>query len=163
MTKLSVLTNVDRTFASAGIISVYWAHNWMWLNCWCWQMLTGHLPVQVSCQFIEHTTTKMNILQMLAWCLAERRYRQWCRCCFMLCITMEVEPRIVKQYKCPHCCSCKNYQEKVIFALIFGWPEDCEIMEKCVLGHPIARATSCCLLLDTFWLWASKNAIKVGV
>ena len=25
---------------------------------------------------------------------------------------MEVEPRIVKQYKCHHCCSCKNYWEK---------------------------------------------------
>ena len=30
----------------------------------------------------------------------------------MLCITMEAEPRIVKQYKCHHCCSCKNYWGK---------------------------------------------------
>ena len=30
----------------------------------------------------------------------------------MLWITMEVEPRIVKQYKCHHCCSCKNYRGK---------------------------------------------------
>ena len=30
----------------------------------------------------------------------------------MLCITVEVEPRIVKQYKCHHCCSCKNYRGK---------------------------------------------------
>ena len=30
----------------------------------------------------------------------------------MLCLTMEVEPRIVKQYKCHHCCTCKNYQGK---------------------------------------------------
>ena len=30
----------------------------------------------------------------------------------MLCITMEAEPRIAKQYKCHHCCSCKNYQGK---------------------------------------------------
>ena len=34
------------------------------------------------------------------------------RCCFTLCITMEAEPRIVKQYKCHHCCSCKKYQGK---------------------------------------------------
>ena len=30
----------------------------------------------------------------------------------MMCITIEAEPRIVKQYKCKHCCSCKNYQGK---------------------------------------------------
>ena len=34
------------------------------------------------------------------------------RRCFTLCITMEVEPRIAKQYKCHHCCSCKNYRGK---------------------------------------------------
>ena len=34
------------------------------------------------------------------------------RHCFMLCITMEVEPRIAKQYKCHRCCSCKNYRGK---------------------------------------------------
>ena len=31
------------------------------------------------------------------------------RHCFTLRITMEVEPRTAKQYKCHHCCSCKNY------------------------------------------------------
>ena len=31
-----------------------------------------------------------------------------CRRCFRLCITMEVEPRIAKKYKCHHCYSCKN-------------------------------------------------------
>ena len=30
----------------------------------------------------------------------------------MLCITVEVETRIVKQYKCQYCCSCKNYHGK---------------------------------------------------
>ena len=30
----------------------------------------------------------------------------------MLCITVEVEPRIEKQYKCQYCCSCKNYRGK---------------------------------------------------
>ena len=34
------------------------------------------------------------------------------RRCFTPCITMEVEPRIVKQYKCYYCCSCKNYRGK---------------------------------------------------
>ena len=34
------------------------------------------------------------------------------RCCFTLCITVEAEPRIAKQYKCQYCCSCKNYRGK---------------------------------------------------
>ena len=34
--------------------------------------------------------------------------------------------------------------------------------KNCVLGHPIAQATSYCLLPDTFRLQASKNAFKVG-
>ena len=34
------------------------------------------------------------------------------RRCFTLCLTVEVEPRIAKQYKCHHCCSCKNYRGK---------------------------------------------------
>ena len=34
------------------------------------------------------------------------------RRCFTLCITIEVGPRIAKQYKCHHCCSCKNYRGK---------------------------------------------------
>ena len=71
---------------------------------------------------------------------------------------MEVEPRIAKQYKCQYCCSCKNYRGKGMeggkkkvslrrfladhkIASSFG--------KKCVSGHPIARATSYCLLPDT--------------
>ena len=34
------------------------------------------------------------------------------RRCFMLRITVEVETRIAKQYKCQCCCSCKNYRGK---------------------------------------------------
>ena len=34
------------------------------------------------------------------------------RRCFRLCITMEDEPRIAKQYKCHHCCSYQNYRRK---------------------------------------------------
>ena len=92
------------------------------------------------------------------------------RRCFTLCITAEAEPRIAKQYKCQYCCSCKNYcgkwmegGKKGVSASYFCWPEDREFVEKkCVLGHPIARATSYCLLPDTFWVWASRNAFKVG-
>ena len=59
------------------------------------------------------------------------------RHCFTLCITVEVEPRIAKQYKWQHCCSCKNYQGKGMqggkkrgFASFLGWPEDREFVEK---------------------------------
>ena len=31
----------------------------------------------------------------------------------MPCITMEVEPRIGKNYKCHYCCVCKYYRGKV--------------------------------------------------
>ena len=40
--------------------------------------------------------------------------------------------------------------EKSVFASFFGWAEDREFVEFCfVLRHPIARATSYCLLPDT--------------
>ena len=91
------------------------------------------------------------------------------RCCFMLCITMEIQPRSVKQYKCHHCCSCKNYWGKGMeggqkcLCVIFLLTRRSRVHEnKSILGHTIARATKYCLLPDTFWLWASKNAFKVG-
>ena len=34
------------------------------------------------------------------------------RRCFTLCITIKIKPRMVKQYKCHHFCSSKNYQGK---------------------------------------------------
>ena len=37
-----------------------------------------------------------------------RAYRRY----FTLCITVEIEPRIAKQYKCQYCCSRKNYRGK---------------------------------------------------
>ena len=40
--------------------------------------------------------------------------------------------------------------KKSVFALFFGGPEDHDFVKKCVLGHPIARATGYCLLPDTF-------------
>ena len=91
------------------------------------------------------------------------------RRCFTLCVTMQVELRIAKQYKCHHCCSCTKLLGKVDG----GWEKmslrrflaDQKIAssgKKCLLGHPITRATSFCLLPDTFWLRAFKNAFKVG-
>ena len=78
-------------------------------------------------------------------------------CCFMLCITMEVEPRIAKQYKCHHCCSCKNYQgkgmeggKKVSLHWFLADQKIASLGKNCVLGHPVARATSYYLLPDTF-------------
>ena len=92
------------------------------------------------------------------------------RRCFTLCITMEVEPRIAKQYKCHHCYSCKNFRgkgmeggNKVSLRRFLADQKIASSWEKkCVLGHPTTRATSYCLLPNTFWLWASKNAFKVG-
>ena len=91
------------------------------------------------------------------------------RHCFTLCITMEVEHRTAKQYKCHHCCSCKNYHGKGIEGgqkvSLHRFSADQKIAsswKKWVLGHPIAQATSYCLLPDTFWQRASKNAFKVG-
>ena len=68
-----------------------------------------------------------------------------CRCCFTLCITMEVEPRIVKQYKCQYCCSCKNYWgkgmeggKKVSLRNFLADQEITSLWKKCVWGPPIA-------------------------
>ena len=90
--------------------------------------------------------------------------RRW----FTLCITVEVEPTVAKLYKCPYCCLCKNYRVKVMkdgkkVSLQVGWPEDRECVEEnAFFSRPIARATSYCLLPDTFWIQAFKNALKVG-
>ena len=49
---------------------------------------------------------------------------------------MEVEPRITKQYKCYQCCSCKNYQGKVMesgkkcLQFVFQLTEYCRYVEK---------------------------------
>ena len=50
--------------------------------------------------------------------------------------------RIVKQYKCHHCCSCKNYREKgmevgkKVSLHCFFW-QIWRSCKKCVLGHPV--------------------------
>ena len=101
----------------------------------------------------------------------QHHFRGWflSRHCFMLCIPMEVEPRLVKQYKCYHCCSCKKYQgkgmeggKKVSLHHFLADQKIASSWKKCVLGHPIAGATSYCLLPDAFWLRASKNVFTVG-
>ena len=97
------------------------------------------------------------------------------RSCFSQYITMEVESRIVKQDKCHHSCSCKNYRGKGMKGTgERGWRVEKKVSLRRFLadqkiaiswkkmGHPIARATSYCLLPDTFWLRTSKNAFKIG-
>ena len=74
------------------MIHHYWAIQWSWfaqVNALC----------NLSCKKLWETAASLP-----SWFLN--------RCCFTLCITMEVEPRILKQYKCHHCSSCKKYQEK---------------------------------------------------
>ena len=127
----------------------YWAVQWSWfarVNALC----------NLSCK------KSREVAEPLPGQFLSRR-------CFMLCVTMEVEPRIAKQYKCHHCCSCKNYQgkgieggKKVSLCHFLADQKIAILWKKHVLGDPIARATSYCLLPDTFWLWASQNAFKVG-
>ena len=106
-----------------------WAVQWSWS---AWVNALCHL----SCKKSQEVTASL-LGQFLS------------RHCFMLCITMKVEPRIAKHYKCHHCSICKNYQgkgmeggKKCLGIICFGWPEDHKFMEKYVLGHPIAQATS---------------------
>ena len=127
------------------ICRLYWAVQWSWFA-----------RVNALCNL------SLNKLREVAVSLPGRLLS---RCCFMLCITMEIEPRIAKQYKCHPVAVVKITRERGwrVDKKFFGWPEDREFVEKiCVLGHPIARATSYCLLPDTFWLQASKNVFKVG-
>ena len=67
----------------------------------------------------------------------------------MLCITMEVEPRIAKQY-CHHCCSCKNYWGKgmeggkrVSLHRFLADKKIASSWKKCVLGHE-QQVIACC-------------------
>ena len=59
---------------------------------------------------------------------------------------MDVEPRVAKQYKCHHCCSCKNYQGKGMEdgkkKCLRRFLADQKIVSswgKCILGLPIGR------------------------
>ena len=74
------------------------------------------------------------------------------RRCFTLCITVEVEPRIVKQYKCQYCCSCKNYHGKgmeggeKVSASFFCWQEDHEFIEKMRFGASYSTSNKLLLI-----------------
>jgi len=81
--------------------------------------------------------------------------RRW----FMLCITMKIEPRIAKQYKCHYCCVCKNYREKTmkdgkksVFCIISWLTRRLGVWTKFCGGHPVAWTASSCLLPDARWL-----------
>ena len=127
----------------------YWAVQWSWF---AWVNILCNLSCMKS----------REVAASLPGRFLSRR-------CFTLCITMEVEPRIAKQYKCHHCYRCTNYRgtgmeggTKVSLHRFLADQNIASLWGKCVLGHPIARATSYCLLPDTFWLRASKNVFKVG-
>ena len=131
------------------IILIYWAVQWSWFA-----------RVNALCNLLCMKSRQV-ALSLLGWFL--------CRHCFTPWITMEVEHRIVKQYYCHHCCCCKNYRGKEMEGgkkvSLHRFSADQKIAiswKKCILGHPTARATSYCLLPDTFWLQASKNVFKVG-
>ena len=72
--------------------AMYWVIQWSWF---AW--------VNALCNFLRKKSGEV-AASLPGWFLSRR--------CFRLCITMEVEPRTVKQYKCHHCCSCKNYRGK---------------------------------------------------
>ena len=127
----------------------YWTLPWSWFA-----------PVNALCNLLCKKSWEV-AAWLQGWFLSRR--------CFMLCITTEVEPKIAKQYKCHHCCSCKNYRgkgmkgkKKVSWCHFLADQKIAISWKKCVLGHPIAQATSYCLLPDTFWLRAFKNAFEVG-
>ena len=122
----------------------YWAVPWSWFA-----------QVNALCNLSRKKLWEVTA-SFPGWFLSRR--------CFMLCVTMEVEPRIAKQYKCHHCCSCKNYRgkgmdggKKVSLHCFLADQKIVSSWKKSILGHAIAQATSYCLLSDTFWLRASKK------
>ena len=91
------------------------------------------------------------------------------RCWLALCVTMQAEPRIVKQYICHCCCTCKNYRGKVAQdekkVALHRFSADRKISnlwKKGISGQLIVQAASSCLLSDTHWLQDFKNALKPG-
>ena len=77
-----------QVFKKADLCSMYWAVQWSWF---AW--------VNAFCN-LSHKKLQKVAVSLQGWFLSRR--------CFTLCITMEVESRIAKQYKCHHCCSCKK-------------------------------------------------------
>ena len=117
------------------LVLLYWAVQWSWF---AW--------VNDLCDLLHKKLRE--VTASLPGGFLSRR-------CFTLCITItvEVEPIIAKQYKCHHCCSCKNYRGK--------WMEGGKNMSLHHFGASYTWA-SYCSLPDTFWLRASKNVFKVG-
>ena len=80
----------------------------------------------------------------------------------MLCVTVEVEPRIVKQCRYHYCCVYKNYRGRVMedekrFCIISQLTrKGCKCVGKKFGGHPIA------FMPDSLRLQAFRNAFKVG-
>ena len=80
---------------------------WVFSNC------MSSSPISYSYWAIQRSWfARVNGLCNLSWkksqeCTLPGRFLS--RHCFTLCITVEVEPRITKQYKCQYSCSCKNY------------------------------------------------------
>ena len=86
---------------------------------------------------------------------------------FTLCITMEAEPGTAKQGKGHHCCICNNYRGKVMengkkvsFHHFSSDQKFVSAWTKCFIWYTTAQATSYCLLPDTLWQQAFKNAFK---
>ena len=99
----------------------YWVVQWSWFA-----------RMNALCNFLHKKLWEVTA-SLPGWFLSRR--------CFRLCITMEVEPIIAKQYKRYPCYSCKNClgkgmegEKKRSFALFFGWPEDREFLEKMCPG-----------------------------
>ena len=128
---------------------IYWAVHWSW-----------YARVNALC-----TLSRKKSREVAASPLGRFLSRR----CFKLCITMEVEPKIAKQYKCHHCCSCKNYRgkggggwEKSVFASFFGWPEDREFVVKMPLGASYSTSNKLLLIARHILTTGLEKAFKVG-
>ena len=89
---------VTQTTGSLLCIYIYIFLQWYWAVQWSW-----FAQVNALC----------NLSRKKSWEVAVSLLGRFLsRHCFMLCITMEVEPRTAKQYKCHHCSSCRNYRGK---------------------------------------------------
>ena len=83
---------------------------------------------------------------------------------FMLCITLEVEPRTVEQYNCNCCCVWKNYRGNEMEdrkKSLHHFLADEKTVSAWKKMYFLAWATSSCLLPDALWLKAFKNVLKV--
>ena len=75
-------------------------------------MFTGYRAIQRSWFARVNVLCNLSAKQSVARGGSALLGRFLSRRCFTLCIMVEVETRIAKQYKCQYCCSCKNYRGK---------------------------------------------------